>query len=176
MFDNIYIKLRLWGIEWNLTWCELKVQASTLILTELTSNISQDKIFRTYKRTTTTSTAYFSIRKILVNNDEHVMSDTFVTWVARYIRQYIYINDTLNELSMFHIRALTLILLKWTIWRAPNNASKWRTGFNLLATDFFFQISAHSVFKMWVIQKPNKVALWNKRHFEEKKMEIIQHV
>ena len=48
--------------------------------------------------------------------------------------------------------------------------------FNLLATDFFFPILAHPVFKMWVIQKPNKVALWNKRHFEEKKMEIIQHV
>ena len=30
----------------------------------------------------------------------------------------------------------------------------------------FFQILAHPVFKMWVIQKPNKVALWNKRHFE----------
>ena len=41
---------------------------------------------------------------------------------------------------------------------------------------FFFQILAHPVFKMWVIQKPNKVALWNKWHFEEKKMEIIQHV
>ena len=40
----------------------------------------------------------------------------------------------------------------------------------------FLQILAHSVFKMWVIQKPNKVALWNKRHFEEKKLEIIQHV
>ena len=39
---------------------------------------------------------------------------------------------------------------------------------NLLATDFFFQILAHPVFKMWVIQKPNKVALWNKRHFEGK--------
>ena len=25
---------------------------------------------------------------------------------------------------------LTLILLTWTIWRAPNNASKWRMGFN----------------------------------------------
>ena len=25
---------------------------------------------------------------------------------------------------------LTLILLKWTIWRAPTNASKWRMGFN----------------------------------------------
>ena len=47
---------------------------------------------------------------------------------------------------------------------------------NLLATDFFFQILAHPVFKMWVIQKPNKVALWNKRHFEEEKMEIVQHV
>ena len=46
---------------------------------------------------------------------------------------------------------------------------------NLLATDFF-QILAHPVFKMSVIQKPNKVSLWNKRHFEEKKMEIIQHV
>ena len=40
---------------------------------------------------------------------------------------------------------------------------------NLLATDFFFQTLAHPVLKMWVIQKPNKVALWNKRHFEEKK-------
>ena len=25
---------------------------------------------------------------------------------------------------------LTLILLRWTIWRAPTNASKWRMGFN----------------------------------------------
>jgi hypothetical protein len=31
-------------------------------------------------------------------------------------------------------------------------------GVNLLATDFF-QILAHPVFKMCVIQKPNKVAL-----------------
>ena len=25
---------------------------------------------------------------------------------------------------------LTIILLTWTIWRAPTNASKWRMGFN----------------------------------------------
>ena len=43
---------------------------------------------------------------------------------------------------------------------------------NLLATDFFFQILAHPVFKMWVIQKPNKVALWNNRRFEEKKWRL----
>ena len=29
-----------------------------------------------------------------------------------------------------HVRSLTLILLTWTIWRAPTNASKWRMGFN----------------------------------------------
>ena len=40
---------------------------------------------------------------------------------------------------------------------------------------FFLNFST-PVFKMWVIQKPNKVALWNKRHFKETKMEIIQHV
>ena len=28
------------------------------------------------------------------------------------------------------IRRLTLILLTWTIWRAPTNASKWRMGLN----------------------------------------------
>ena len=34
---------------------------------------------------------------------------------------------------------------------------------------FFFLILAHPVYKMWIIQKPNKLALWNKLHFEEKK-------
>ena len=28
------------------------------------------------------------------------------------------------------VKQLTLILLTWTIWRAPTNASKWRMGFN----------------------------------------------
>ena len=43
---------------------------------------------------------------------------------------------------------------------------------NLLATDFFFSYFSTPVFKMWVIQKPNKVALWNKQHFEEKKCRL----
>ena len=46
------------------------------------------------------------------------------------------------------------------------------TKFNLLATDFFFSHFSTPVFKMWLIQKPNKVALWNKRHFEEKKWRL----
>ena len=47
---------------------------------------------------------------------------------------------------------------------------------NLLALEFGIQILAHPVCKMWIIQEPKKVALWNKRHFEEKKTEIVQHV
>ena len=33
----------------------------------------------------------------------------------------------------------------------------------------FFLILAHPVYKMWIIQEPNKLALWNKLHFEKKK-------
>jgi hypothetical protein len=40
---------------------------------------------------------------------------------------------------------------------------------NLLAPEFGIKILAHPVCKMRIIQEPKKVALWNKRHFEEKK-------
>jgi len=40
---------------------------------------------------------------------------------------------------------------------------------NLLEPEFYISILAHPVGKMRIIQEPNKVALWNKRHFEEKK-------
>jgi hypothetical protein len=39
---------------------------------------------------------------------------------------------------------------------------------NLLAPEFYISILAHPVCKMWIIHEPKKVALWNKRHFEEK--------
>ena len=39
-----------------------------------------------------------------------------------------------------------------------------------------FLILAHPVYKMWVIQEPNKLALWNKLHFEEKTPESIERV
>jgi hypothetical protein len=40
----------------------------------------------------------------------------------------------------------------------------------------FFNFLVHPVYKMWIIQEPKKVALWNERHFEEKEMESVQHV
>ena len=42
---------------------------------------------------------------------------------------------------------------------------------NPLATELFFFILAHPIYKIWIIQEPNKLALRNKLHFEEKKTE-----
>ena len=35
--------------------------------------------------------------------------------------------------------------------------------------NYFFLILAHPVYKMWIIQEPNRLELWNKLHFEEGK-------
>ena len=48
--------------------------------------------------------------------------------------------------------------------------------FNPMAQELFFLILAHPVYKMWIIQEPNKLALWNKLHFEQKETESIEHV
>ena len=48
--------------------------------------------------------------------------------------------------------------------------------FNLLAPELFFLVLAHTVYKMWIIQEPNTLELWNKLYFEEKETESIYHV
>ena len=47
---------------------------------------------------------------------------------------------------------------------------------NLLEPELFFLILAHPVHKMWIIQEPNTLELWNKLHFEEKNTKSIYHV
>ena len=44
---------------------------------------------------------------------------------------------------------------------------------NLLVPELILLILAHPVYRMWIIQEPNKLELWNKLHFEEKKTENI---
>ena len=41
---------------------------------------------------------------------------------------------------------------------------------------YFYLIWAHPVYKMWIIQEPNMLELWNKLNFEEKKSKSIYHV
>ena len=52
--------------------------------------------------------------------------------------------------------------------KASWNLTLWR--------QIFFLILAHPVYKMWITQEPKKLALWNKRHFEEEKTDSVQHV
>jgi len=40
----------------------------------------------------------------------------------------------------------------------------------------FFLILAHTLYKMWIMQEPNKLELWNKLHFEEQETESVHHV
>jgi len=49
-------------------------------------------------------------------------------------------------------------------------------GVNLLAPELFFFNFSTPLNKMWILQEPNKLELWNKLHFEEKKTESIYHV
>ena len=43
---------------------------------------------------------------------------------------YIYIYIYIYDISSLKVNNLTLILLTWRKWWAPNNASKWQMGFN----------------------------------------------
>ena len=58
------------------------------------------------------------------------------------------------------LRICSTIRVILTVWRRNN----------------FFLILVHPVYKMWITQEPNKLALWNKLHFEEEKTESIEHV
>jgi len=43
---------------------------------------------------------------------------------------------------------------------------------NILAPELFFLNFSTPVYKMWIIQEPNTLELWNKLHFEEKKRRV----
>ena len=42
-------------------------------------------------------------------------------------------------------------------------------AFDLLVPEFFVLVLAHPVYRMGIIQEPNKLELWNEPHFEEEK-------
>ena len=51
--------------------------------------------------------------------------------------------------------------------------AKFHDQFNLLEPEFFFFNFSTPVYKMWIMQEPNTLKLWNKLHFEEKNTESI---
>ena len=61
---------------------------------------------------------------------------------------------------------------KENIWNLGSNLCIGEASLTLWRRIFFFLILAQPVYKMWIIQEPNKLALWNKLHFEEKKRRV----
>jgi len=59
-----------------------------------------------------------------------------------------------------------------SLYRLRYMAHHTKHTLNLLVPELFFKILAHPVYKMWIIQEPNILELWNKLHFEEKKRTV----
>ena len=72
-----------------------------------------------------------------------------------------FISEFTNLLGKKYISAWVSFVYSWSVSTIVT--------FNFLAPEFGIYILANPVCKMWIIQEPKKVALWNKRHFEEKK-------
>ena len=69
-------------------------------------------------------------------------------------------------------------LKEWTelpslFWKRAKKGQQGRKRYQqskyikLLAPELFFLILAHPVYKMWIIQEPNKLELWNKLHLKK---------
>ena len=80
---------------------------------------------------------------------------------------------------IFHILSYWSVLYEYTVLiTAVLYISEKYTAqdFYPFGPGIFFKIWAHPVLKMWILQEPKKIALWNKRHLEEKNTENVQHV
>jgi len=79
-------------------------------------------------------------------------------------------NGTNTRMWCFNITAgkykintlLSLAFYQSSYLQHPINLTFW-------SRNYFFKILAHTVYKMWIIQEPNTLELWNKLHFEEGK-------
>ena len=61
--------------------------------------------------------------------------------------------QNVNNTGTKYVQAMFVLYMPLTFWRR----------------NYFFLILAHSVYKMWIIQEPNTLELWNKLHFEGEK-------
>jgi len=107
--------------------------------------------------------------------------------------KYVWINPLKNEtnpichllalLEAHHILHISRIWLTWIALITNMNEfikkiAWWGVteGHYPFGARINFLILAHPVYKMWIIQEPNMLELWNKLDFEEKKTESIYHV
>ena len=82
---------------------------------------------------------------------------------------------------MFYIKIFYVLPTRCTVftgfvWISEQTVIISIYNVNLFEPKLFFLILAHPVYKIWIIQEPNTLELWNKLHFGEKKTESIYHV
>jgi hypothetical protein len=70
----------------------------------------------------------FSVLQTKLNLLQHVF--LIVLWNRCPNLWYIFVYRLISTLCFEELNPLTLILLTWRIWWAPNNARKWQMGFN----------------------------------------------
>jgi len=69
---------------------------------------------------------------------------------------------------LINVKTIPLFWSSIGIWKKKDWGSE---IIKLLAPELLFFILVHPVYKMWIIQEPNTLELWNKMHFEEEKTE-----
>ena len=63
---------------------------------------------------------------VTICNKKNTKQNYLCVWTERIENE---VFENLNEVTSMR-RWLNLVLLTWTIWRAPTNASKWRMEYN----------------------------------------------
>jgi hypothetical protein len=112
------------------------------------------------------------VSSVITNIAQWPLSDTFFTdcYTSSYL---IYWHLWFNLLLCSEVTSSLKELQKHKIHKnlkisfIQHRRMYYQQLINPLVPELFFLIFAHSVFKMWIIQEPNQVELWNKWHFEE---------
>jgi len=96
-----------------------------------------------------------------------VTSKTFIKFL--YVNRVLWQHDVLCKIALLGM-CLGMVCVMCYLVRDLFYVSAF-VGWQLTfwRRNYFFFNLAHSVYKMWIIQEPNTLELWNKLHFEERK-------
>jgi hypothetical protein len=164
----------------NITKCEISGFSRGVAETFAVLGCTRSLLVACYRRfgTTVPETAAMSYKLIPPNITEEQRPDCYITRFhftfesSISTTKLILRTNTFERLIKIWVSAVSVILSSRL---EISLGYTWVATFNPLAQDFFFNL-AHPVRKMRIIQNQKKVALWNKRHFEAKKTECVQHV
>ena len=96
-----------------------------------------------------------------------------IIWRSFILRRRNLSDESCREIQNTHFvfkkRVPKIVPLMWVGMVQPDRPHATLTFWR---RNYFFFILAHFVYKMWIVQEPNKLELWNKLHFKEKKRRV----